>query len=31
MSDVGMALRLSNGLQVVLLFYVGYKWSYYSG
>ena len=31
MSDVGMALRLANGLQVVLLFYVGYKWSHYSG
>ncbi|HET9354290.1 MAG TPA: VIT1/CCC1 transporter family protein [Sphingomicrobium sp.] len=31
MSDVGMALRLANGLQVMLLFYVGYKWSHYSG
>jgi hypothetical protein len=31
MSDLGMALRLANGLQVVLLFYVGYKWSHYSG
>ena len=31
MSDVGMALRVANGLQVVLLFYVGYKWSRYSG
>jgi hypothetical protein len=31
MSDVGLALRLANGLQVVLLFYVGYKWSHYSG
>jgi hypothetical protein len=31
MSDLGVALRLANGLQVVLLFYVGYKWSHYSG
>ena len=31
MSDVSLALRLANGLQVLLLFYVGYKWSHYSG
>jgi hypothetical protein len=31
MSDINLALRLANGLQVLLLFYVGYKWSHYSG
>ena len=31
MSDVNLALRLANGLQILLLFYVGYKWSHYSG
>jgi hypothetical protein len=31
MTDVDMALRLANGVQVVLLFYVGYHWSHYSG
>lgn len=29
--DVKLALRLANAVQVVLLFYVGYKWSYHSG
>ena len=29
--DIKLALRLANAVQVVLLFYIGYKWSYYSG
>ncbi len=29
--DTKLALRLANAVQVLLLFYVGYKWSYHSG
>lgn len=29
--DGGLALRIANALQVLLLFYVGFKWSRYSG
>ncbi|SEO64226.1 VIT family protein [Rhodospirillales bacterium URHD0017] len=31
MDDTGLALRVANAIQVVLLFGVGYRWAHYSG